>query len=124
MAYDERLAERVRTALAAEQGCSERKMFGGIGFMIDGKMCAGVIGNDLIVRTGAERYEELLRRPHVRPFDFTGRVSRGIVYVAPAGAARGPQLRRWIDIAVDAARAAAPSKRRARQPRPPRGRRS
>lgn len=115
MAYDERLAERVRTALADERGVSERKMFGGIGFMLDGKMCVGVMGGDLIVRTGNERYDESLRRAHVRPFDFSGRVSRGMVYVAPTGVARTPQLRRWVEIAIEAARAATPSKRRTRR---------
>ena len=124
MAYDERLAERVRVALEGERGVTERKMFGGIGFMIDGKMSMGVIGDELIVRTGDERYDELLTRPHVRAFDFSGRVSRGMVYVSPPGVARAPQLRRWVDIAVGAARAAAPSKRRKApsQTRTPRGR--
>jgi hypothetical protein len=81
-------------------------------------MCAGIIGDDLMVRTGAERYAEALRRPHARPMDFTGRVSRAMVYVAPPGTARADSLRRWLDLALAATAEASPSKpRRPRQPK-------
>lgn len=122
MPYNERLAERVRVALAGQPDVAERKMFGGLAFMVGGKMCAGIVGDDLMVRTGAERYEAALRRPHARPMDFTGRVSRGMVYVGPAGTARSDSLRRWLDLALTAAAEAEPSKSRVRAARP--GRRS
>lgn len=112
MAYNERLAERVRAVLAGRRGVSERKMFGGLAFLFDGKMCVGVLGDELVVRSGAERHAEALKRPHARPMDFTGRAMTGMVYVAPAGVARGPSLQLWIDMGMAAARAAAPSPRR------------
>ena len=72
MAFNERLAERVRAALDGRAGISERSMFGGLAFLLDGKMCVGILGDELIVRSGAERYTESLKRPHARPMDFTG----------------------------------------------------
>lgn len=116
--YDERLAERVRAALAEHRGVSERKMFGGLAFLVDGKMCVGVLKDELIVRTGAERYLDALKSPHARPMDFTGRVSRGMVYVSPAGVTRGAALKRWVDAGVTAAREA-PASRRPTRARPP-----
>ena len=117
--YDERLAERIRAALAGHPGISERKMFGGLAFLLDGKMCVGVINDDLVVRAGAERNAEALRSPHARPMDFTGRPSKGMVYVSPAGVTRGASLRRWIDMGLAVADAATPSKQRraVRKPR-------
>ena len=118
MAYDERLARRVRAALAGRPGISERKMFGGIAFLLDGKMCVGVLNDDLIVRAGREQYDAALRRPHARPMDFTGRPSTGTVYVSPAGVTRGPALERWIDVGLRGAQSA-PATKRARPARPP-----
>lgn len=112
MAYNERLAERVRAALAAHRGISERRMFGGLAFLLDGKMCVGVLGDELVVRSGAARYAESLKRPHARPMDFTGRSMTGMLYVAPAGVSRGASLQRWVELGLEAAAAATPSKRR------------
>ena len=116
MAFNERLAERVRAALDGRDKISERRMFGGIAFLLDGKMCVGVLGDELVVRSGAERYAESLKRPHARPMDFTGRSMTGMVYVAPAGVSRGASLKRWVELGLHAANAATPSKRRKRQP--------
>ena len=99
MAYDEQLAERVRAALPPGLA-SERKMFGGIAFMVQGNMCCGVLGNDLIARLG-EQGEQALREPHVRPFDFTGRPMRNIVFVAPEGVASDADLQRYVDEALE-----------------------
>lgn len=96
MAYDEKLADRVRAILAPEPRLSERKMFGGLAFMLDGHMCCGIIGSDLMVRLGPDGGEAALKRPHVRPVDFTGRPVRSAIYVAPEGL-RGAALRRWVD---------------------------
>lgn len=99
MAFDEQLAERIREALPVGLA-SERKMFGGIAFMVQGHMCCGVLGEELIVRLG-ERGEEALQEPHVRPFDFSGKPMRTIVFVAPEGTADDDALQRWVDDGVD-----------------------
>jgi len=95
MAYDEKLADRVRDVLETEAGVTERKMFGGLAFMVRGHMACGIVGDDLMLRLGAESAEEALERPHVRPMDFTGRPMTGMVYVGPEGL-RGASLRRWV----------------------------
>jgi TfoX/Sxy family transcriptional regulator of competence genes len=81
MTYDEHLAARVRTLLANRTDVSERKMFGGLTFMIAGNMCCGVNGDELIVRLDPDREDASLARPHSRPMDFTGRPMRGFVTV-------------------------------------------
>ena len=97
MAYDEVLAERVRRALAGRNDLSEKKMFGGIAFMLRGNMCCGIVRNDLMVRVGPERHEEALAEPHARPMDFTGRPMRGMVYVTPEGCRTDEALKRWVE---------------------------
>ena len=100
MVYNEVLAERVRTELSGREGLSERKMFGGISFMLGGKLCVGVVGDDLMVRVGPDRYEEALAAPHAREMDFTGRSLRGFVYVDPDGLQANGDLARWVSQAV------------------------
>ena len=85
MAYDERLATRVRDLLTGDPALSERKMFGGLAFMLDGNMCCGIVGDRLMLRLGAELAEQALKRTHVQPMDFTGRPMTGMVFVAPEG---------------------------------------
>jgi TfoX/Sxy family transcriptional regulator of competence genes len=97
MAYDEDLADRVRELLAARSDVSERKMFGGIAFMVGGNMACGVLGEDLIVRLGDEEGEKALDEEGVRPFDFTGTPMKGIVYVAPQGIENDAGLADWVD---------------------------
>jgi TfoX/Sxy family transcriptional regulator of competence genes len=97
VAYDEQLAERIRTALRARPGVTERRMFGGIAFMIGGNMACGVIRDDLMVRVGQDAHEEALTQPHARPMDFVGRPMRGMVYVAPEGVAGDGELARWVE---------------------------
>jgi TfoX/Sxy family transcriptional regulator of competence genes len=97
MPYDEKLAQRIRSLLQRRRGISERKMFGGLTFLANGKMLCGVVGGDLMVRVGPEAYDEALALPHVRPMDFTGRPLKGLVYVAAAGVHRGSQLRSWVE---------------------------
>jgi len=114
MAYDERLADRIRDALEGEQGVSERKMFGGVAFMVDGHMACGIAGSDLMLRLGVERADEALDRPHVRPMDFTGKPLTTMVFVEPEGL-RGAALGRWVGEAVAYARSL-PSKQPKRRP--------
>ena len=101
MAYDEALAQRIRQVLAGEPDLVEKKMFGGVGFLLRGNMACGVHGDSLIVRVGRERYPEALARPHARVFDMTGRPMVGWVEVAPAGFASAAELRRWIALGVE-----------------------
>jgi TfoX/Sxy family transcriptional regulator of competence genes len=98
--YDEALAERIRSVLTTRGAVAERKMFGGLCFMLDGHMVAGVMGGDLMLRLGEERADHALDEPHVRPMDFTGRPMRNLVYVAPAGVESDSALRRWLDEAA------------------------
>ena len=81
MAYDEELADRVRNALASRSEVSERKMFGGIAFMIEGNMAVGVMGEELMVRLGPDEAPRALEEPHTRVMDFTGRPMKGFVIV-------------------------------------------
>jgi TfoX/Sxy family transcriptional regulator of competence genes len=96
MAYDEALAERVRDILVELGSHEERKMFGGICFMRHGRMCCGVLKDDLIVKLGPEAGREALTQPYVRPLDFTGRPMRGLVYVGPHATAGEASLRGWL----------------------------
>src|ERR1041385_7632826 len=115
MAYDEKLADRIRQALGPDDGIEERKMFGGLAFLRGGRMFVGIAGDELMVRVGPERYEESLGKPHVRPMDFTGRPMKGYVYVAPAGRQTEPSLRAWVRLASRFVTTLPTSK-----PRPPR----
>ena len=110
----ERLADRVRAIPAAEATLQERKMFGGLAFMVNGHMCCGVIKEDLMARVGADAHETAIAEEHVRPMDFTGRPIKGMVYVAPAGVAVDADLRRWVTRSAEHARSrpAAPPTRR------------
>jgi len=96
MPYDEGLAERVRELLEERPDLTERKMFGGIGFMLGGNMCCGVLGDELVVRLAAEDGEAALAEPHVRPFDFTGRPMKGFVLVGPAVTETDEGLDAWV----------------------------
>jgi TfoX/Sxy family transcriptional regulator of competence genes len=101
MAYDEALAQRIREQLADRDDIVERKMFGGLAFMIAGKMACGVVHDDLMVRVGPDAHDETVAQPHARPMDFTGRPMRGFLYVAPAGVASDEDLSRWVGRGVD-----------------------
>lgn len=101
MAYDEALADRIRMALAERTDISEKKMFGGIAFMLAGNMTVGIVGDDLMVRVGPDAWEKSMALSHARPMDFTGRPMKGYVYVAPKGIATAAKLRTWIGRGVD-----------------------
>jgi hypothetical protein len=99
VAYDEKLAARVRALLADRTDVSERKMFGGLTFMVSGSMCCGVNGDELIVRLDPDHEDKAIARPNARPMDFTGRPMRGFVTVQPEGL-KAAQLNRWVQEAV------------------------
>lgn len=97
MAYDEGLAERVRLVMGTGIHVTERKMFGGIVFMVGGNMAVGVSGDELLVRVGPDAYDDAVALPHAREMDFTGRPMRGFVYVSVEGIAEDEDLEAWID---------------------------
>jgi TfoX/Sxy family transcriptional regulator of competence genes len=100
VAYDERLAERIREALAGRDGVVEKKMFGGLAFMLNGNMCVGVIKDELIARLGPEGGDQALDQRHTRPMDFTGRPMAGWVIVEKEGIPTDEELQEWVDRAV------------------------
>jgi TfoX/Sxy family transcriptional regulator of competence genes len=104
MAYDEQLAERLRGALKRKRGVAEKKMFGGLTFLVNGNMAVGIVGDDLMVRVGADATQDALAQPHARPMDFTGRPMKGMVFVAPAGLEGSKKLAAWVDRGVRHAR--------------------
>ncbi len=108
MAYDEGLAQRIQEALADADGLTERRMFGGIAFMLHGNMAVGVSGDELMVRVGPDRYDDALAQPHARVFDMNGRVMRGWVVVASEGIADDAALDAWIQRGADYARSLPP----------------
>ena len=111
MAYDEALAGRVRAIAARiDAEVTERKMFGGLAFMLDGNMFTGIVGDELMLRLGEAGAEAALRREHVREMDFTGRPMKAMVFVAPAGV-RGRALDDWVTMAADFARTLPPKPR-------------
>lgn len=96
MAYDEKLADRIRTVLAGTAGIVEKRMFGGVGFLLHGNMLVGVHKDDLLVRIAPGETEEALRDADARIFDITGRPMKGWILVKPAGV-RGAKLTKWIE---------------------------
>jgi hypothetical protein len=109
VAYDEQLAHRVRGRLGAVDGVSERAMFGGLAFLVDGNMAAGLTGGDeLMVRLGPDAGDAALDEPHTRPFDMTGRPMRGWILVEAAGIATDAQLGAWVERGVAFARTLPP----------------
>ena len=97
MAYSEELAARIREIIGARDGVTERRMFGGIAWMVNGNMACGTLGDDTMVRLGREGAEHALREPHVGPMEFTGRPMRGFITVHADGTVADTDLARWID---------------------------
>jgi TfoX/Sxy family transcriptional regulator of competence genes len=96
MAYDEGLAQRIREAVGSRPGVTERRMFGGLAFLVDGRMFVGVTGATLMARVGAERYRDALALPHVREMTFTGKPMKGYVYIDPPGIEEDSALSAWV----------------------------
>lgn len=112
MAYDESLADRLRAVLADIDGeITERKMFGGLAFMLSGHMFTGIVGDELMLRLGEAGAEAALRREHVRDMNFTGRPMKAMVFVEPAGL-DGTGLREWVATAAEFARTLPPKSAR------------
>lgn len=101
MTSDEDLIERIRPILSEEIGFSEKRMFGGVCFMLNGNMCVGNWKGSLIVRLDRDDHDKTLAEPHTRPFDVTGRVMRGWAMVEPTGIESDDDLRSWVDRAAE-----------------------
>jgi TfoX/Sxy family transcriptional regulator of competence genes len=97
MAYEEQLAGRIRAVLKGWPHRAEKQMVGGVAFLRKGLMFAGLSDNALMARIGKDAHADALRRPHVRPMDFTGRPMQGYVFIDPAGLRTAAQLRAWLD---------------------------
>jgi hypothetical protein len=112
MAYDLKTAERVRQLLLKRSDVAEKRMVGGLSFVVGGSMCCGVTGSALMVRVGAEDRDRVLAQPHVRPMKFAGRPLAGFVLVDPEGFRSDAALAAWVQRGLDFA-ATLPAKRSA-----------
>ena len=101
MAYSEQLANRVRAVAKVRPTVTEKKMFGGLAFMLNGNMFCGITDDSLMARIGPDHYAAALAKPHVRVMDFTGRVMKGYVYVDPAGLATDQDLHYWVELCAE-----------------------
>ena len=101
MAYDEGLAERVCEQLLDVGFVTEKKMFGGLVFMVNGNMLCGVMAENLMVRVGPHAHEAALAQPHARPMDFTKKKMTGFIYVAPDGLEADEDLAAWLNRGLD-----------------------
>jgi len=101
MAYSEELAARIREVLARRKGVAEKKMFGGLTFMLRGHLCCGVVKAELVLRLGPEQGEKALKKPYTRECDFTGRPLKGMVMVSPGGSQTAHDLWQWVQQAAD-----------------------
>jgi TfoX/Sxy family transcriptional regulator of competence genes len=104
MAFGPVLADRTSAELSRYLEFSEKKMFGGLAFLVNGNMCCGVSGSDLVLRLSPEAAERALRAPHTRPIDFTGKPMKSMICVGPEGIRSDPALRKWVSTAVEVAR--------------------
>jgi len=111
MAFDELLAERVRALLDGEAGASERKMFGGLCFMLFGNMALGIVGDELMVRVGPEGWSASLELASAREMDFTGRSMKGMVFVSTDGIAEDEELAAWVERGLSFAGSLPPKER-------------
>ena len=108
MAYDEKLLNRIRLILAARADVVEQRMFGGVAFLVGGRMACGPHGDRLIVRIGEEAARKHIGKPHVKPMDFTGRVMKAFATIEPGGLRTEEQLRKWVTMAAEFAAAEGP----------------
>lgn len=101
MPYDEKLADRVRAILGGRRKVEEKKMMGGLTFMVNGKMCVGILKGDLMARIDPQTHDDALKRKGCREMDFTGKPMRGFVFVGPVGTGSTTDLKDWIGRALE-----------------------
>ncbi|MBS4028683.1 MAG: TfoX/Sxy family protein [Ignavibacteriales bacterium] len=112
MAYDEQLAERVRSILSPQKNVEEKKMMGGLTFMVNEKMCVGVLKDELMARIDPEIHDKALEKKGARTMDFTKKPMKGFVFVSPEGTKNKKDLEYWLALALDYNSKAKPSKKR------------
>lgn len=101
MAYDEYLAQRIRDIVGSDPGLDEKRMFGGLTVLLDGNMAVGVSGDELMVRVGADGFDDALTEEGVRPFKMSGKGMKGWILVGGEGIAEDADLERWIDVGME-----------------------
>ena len=117
MAYDTKLADRIRRTLATRRGVTEREMFGGIGFLLGGKFVAGVHRNELMVRVPVSEHDVFVKEKGARTFEMTNKPPmRGWMLVDPKALATAPALKKWIDRSAAAVAALPPKKPKSKPP--------
>lgn len=114
MACNERLAERIRDYFKRRKKVEEKRMFGGLCFMLNGQMCCGIEKDRLMVRVMPDRYETLLSKPHARKMDFTGKPLKGFLFISEAGYRTASGLASWLDEAVECAKSKPLKKKKAK----------
>jgi len=112
MAYSEKLANRVRTILVDHPKVEEKKMMGGLTFMVNNKMCVGILQDDLMARIDPSTYETALEKGGCREMDFTGRLMKGFVFISPDGIKTKEDLNYWIGLALEYNKIAKASRKR------------
>lgn len=100
MAYDEQLADRIREILVDQPGIEEKQMMGGVAFMVENKMCVGVIKDEMMARIDPDIYEEALEKNGCHPMNFTGKPMKGWVFISPEGIEKVKDLEYWIALAL------------------------
>jgi hypothetical protein len=123
MAFDEGLAERIRGVLQERSDVSEKRMFGGLAFLVRGHMGVGIVQDKLMIRVGPEDYDAVLRERHARKMDFTGRPMKGFVYVVPKGYESDRDLERWVGLGAGYATSLPPKGQPGKRAKPARQRR-
>src|SRR5688572_13486552 len=112
MAFNEKLADRVREQFSRLKKVEEKKMMGGLTFMVNGKMCVGVLQDDLMARIDPDIYEVALEKTGCREMNFTGKPMKGFVFIGPEGTHKKNDLQRWLDLALEFNKKAKPSKKK------------
>ena len=110
MVYDEGLVERLREIFEDRRDVEEKKMFGGIAFMVRGHMCVGIVGETLMARIGPDEYDKALKKKHVREMDFTGKPMKGFIYIDPEGFESDKDLQYWVTMSETYAKSLPPKK--------------
>jgi TfoX/Sxy family transcriptional regulator of competence genes len=112
MAYNQKIADQIREMLVDQLQVEEKEMMGGVAFMVNAKMCVGVIKDDMMARIDPEVYNEALEKTGCRPMDFTGKTMRGWVFISPEGIEKIKDMEYWIKLALEFNKISKPSKKK------------
>ena len=115
MAYSVKLEERITNLLKSKKDLVKKKMFGGVCFMLKDKMFCGIVKDDLMVRCLEDDYESLLKKPHARQMDFTGKPMKGFLYISSEGIKTDAKLNKWIDTGIEFALKSLPKKKKSKK---------